>query len=136
MDKKIYRLAVVSILAILSIHIQEACGTGTKSTVYLHDASQEGKYLHIQDDTISYTAQKSEAAQFTLENITQAMSQRYGLGNTHYLITYNGQFLNSDGTHLWLGKYDTDQSHWSSVIHYQYWHILKNNGYELEQEPI
>ncbi|HAU30679.1 TPA: hypothetical protein DCW54_03570 [Candidatus Dependentiae bacterium] len=119
-----------------AILAQEIIPDSTKTTAYLVDKNQENYYLQVKDGEIVHTPLRANASHFILENITQAMSQKYGIGNAHYLIKFDGKLLNTDGKKLTLGLYNNHLSHWSSVIHYQFWRILKNNNYELEQvEP-
>lgn len=108
-----------------------------ESIVYLQERTKQKSFLSVENNQVKHTINADKATHFTLENITEVMMQKYGLGNSHYLIRYNNFFLNvNPQKELYLGEYDEKESHWSSVIHYQYWHILKNNGYELEQiEP-
>lgn len=104
------------------------------STALLTDPQNENAFLCIvKSGELTFTKEYGQATPFTLHNITNT-PMGTGLGVTNYLITApDGRYLNVNGQELVLKPFNDKESLWFSVIHYQYWNQLKNQGYQLNK---
>lgn len=124
--KKIFKVSALLIFATFF-------GTNIVNAVFLRDPGHNDNYLKVErGNKINYTEQKSQATDFTLENVTPENL----VGATHYHIKLGNKTLQkteTDGLELTL-RPSKEYSSWISVVHYLYFNQLKNGNKILVKE--
>ncbi|HBL98081.1 TPA: hypothetical protein DDZ86_00360 [Candidatus Dependentiae bacterium] len=108
-------------------------GSLALNAVLLKDPDHNDNYLKAgSGSAVSYTDHKSDASDFTLENVTP----KNLVGAVHYRITLGEKVLHlSRGGTLSLVPTATEEdSKWISVVHYLYFNQLRNGDKILVKE--
>lgn len=119
---------VISILIFTSL-----LGSLALNAVLLKDPDHNDDYLKAgAGSAVGYTDNKSDASDFTLENVTP----KNLVGAVHYRITLGKRMLHLSrgGTLSLIPTTAEDESNWTSVVHYLYFNQLRNGDKILVKE--